>query len=143
MQLWSERFMYSLAPMILQQTDSTVLLPCDTHTHTHTAACQQVYLCTLQHKYNKASTFVNRKCSRFQHLSIIHINTRDSTFVTGAEQYGRGKPPSHSAVTAQITLSSVHPNLATRGVAAVMRYGMRHFCNHLMCFCCKNKCVFY
>jgi len=112
--------MYSLAPMILQQTDSTVPLPCDTHTHT--AACQQVYLYTLQHKYNKASTFVNRKCSRFQHLSITHINTRASTFVTGAKQYGRGKPPSHSAITAQITLSSVHLNLATRGVAAVMRY---------------------
>jgi hypothetical protein len=53
----------------------------------------------------KTSTFV-----------ITHLNTRASTFVTGTEQYGHGEPTTHSAVTAQITLSSVNLNLATRGV---------------------------
>jgi len=75
-----------------------------THTHTHIAARQRVYRHTLQYKYNKASTFV-----------IIHFNTVAS-FPDGAKQYGRSEPPPHSAVTAQITLSSVNLNLATRGV---------------------------
>lgn len=56
----------------------------------------------------KISTFV-----------ITHFNTT-VRFMTGTKQYGRdhvtGEPPSHCPVTAQITLSSVHLNLATRGV---------------------------
>jgi hypothetical protein len=49
--------------------------------------------------------------SRISIFAITHFNTMISS-----EHYGRGELPSHSAVTAQITLSSVNLNLATCGV---------------------------
>jgi len=46
---------------------------------THRAACQHVYLHTMQYKYNKASTFVNLECSEFQHLSSPNLTFRRLT----------------------------------------------------------------
>lgn len=59
--------------------------------------------------------------------------------MTSTEHYGRGEPSSHSAVTAQITLSSVNLNLATCGVDCC--HALRN-CNHLMCFMLpKQICI--
>jgi len=113
--------MYSLAPMILQQTDSTVLLPCDTHTHTHTL------LPVSRSTYVHCSTNTIKP----QHLWTVNVqdfNICPSSILIPGIQRSWPVPNNMDAASHHPTLLLLHRSLSAQYTPILQHVGLLLSC---------------